>query len=130
MKVSFTNSNLVTKIKEYKKEQDKRIIQHTQEKWDRKKCNTGLFGLGAVLTSYAVSPALTKHILQKTKANIIPISLEAGISLGIMATGIIAGHLFNKIDEKKNTKLGDFASLLFNGPRSIEKNSSKINVNA
>ena len=121
MRISFTGIDLNSKIKEIKQKQDKKIIENIHTKWDRKKCNAALFGIGSVAASSLCTPIITKQLLSKTNIKTQPISLDARIGIGILALGVLTGHLFNKIDEKKNTKLGDFAYMLFNGPKAKEK---------
>ena len=129
MRVSFTNLDLKSKIKEHNQKQDEKIMQNLQTKWSRRECNIALFGISSVLADCAIMPLISKQI---TKRNIKTDALEAAAAVGfvIFALGSLGGYIFNKIDEKKNTKLGDFAYILFNGPNSLKKNDSKIDTNA
>ena len=127
MKVSFSSLDLKSKIENYKQKRDEKIMKNLQTNWDRKKCNVGLFGLSAALIDFIATPLITKQIVSKNiKAN--SFSTSASLGFGILGFGLLIGYIFNKIDEKKNTKLGNFAYIFFNGPNSL-KNNSKIDTN-
>lgn len=129
MRVSFTSLDLKSKIKEHKQRQDEKIMQNLQAKWSRKECNIGLFGISSALVDWAVAPLISKQIINKTNIKSNYLSVVSVVGFGIFALGSLSGYIFNKIDEKKNTKLGNFAYMLFNGPNSLKKNDSKINAN-
>lgn len=48
--------------------------------------------------------------------------LNSIVGMTILGIGALGGYIFNKIDQKKTTKLGDFAYKMFNGPNSLKKN--------
>ena len=118
MKVSFTSLNLKTKAQEHKQKQDKRIIQNLQTQKSRKYCIVSLFELTGALACFFCPPAVTDKILSKTNMKINYFTMDALLGFGILGAGAIGGRIFSKIDEKKNTKFGDFAYRLFNGKNS------------
>ena len=130
MRISFKGFDLKNKVQELKQKQDERIIENLTKERPRKQCIMGGFGLASAIASSVASPIITKQIIRKGKINIHPLSLNARIGFGILGAGLLAGFIFSKIDEKKNTKLGDFLYKLDNGQISIRKDSSKIDAKA
>lgn len=75
----------------------------------------------AALLDCFISTPITKQILKKTKFKQTYMSLNAIVGMTILGIGALGRYVFNKIDEKKATKLGDFAYKMFNGRNSLEK---------
>ena len=130
MQISFTSLDLKSKIKEYKPKQDKEVVKNSQTEYNRKKCITGFFGLGSAIASSALSPLISKQIYNKTNINIHPLSMNARVGLAILGVGILGGYIFSKIDEKKNTKFGDFLYNFYNNPRALTKKDKKVDAKA
>lgn len=130
MQVSFTGIDLKTKVNDFKQKRDERIIKNLQTEYDRKKCIGSFFGLGSALASTVLSPLISKQIYNKTNINIHPLSMNARVGAAILGAGILGGCIFNKIDEKKNTKFGDFLYNFYNNPRALKKRDEKVDINA
>ncbi len=130
MQISFTSLDLKSKIKEYKPKQDKEVAKNSQTEYNRKKCITGFFGLGSAIASSALSPLISKQIYNKTNINIHPLSMNARVGLAVLGVGILGGYIFSKIDEKKNTKFGDFLYNFYNNPRALMKKDKKVDAKA
>ena len=130
MKISFTGADIKTKVQNYKQKQDAKIIENLQAERSRKSCNIGFFGFTSALVGSFVAPSITKQLLTKTNLNIHPLSLDARVGMGIIAIGLLSGTVFNKIDEKKPTKLGDFLYKLNNRHKTTNEIVSKVDIKA
>ena len=130
MQVSFAGIDLKTKVNNFKQKRDEKIIKNLQTEYDRKKCIAGFFGLSSAIASYALSPSISKQIYNKTNINIHPLSMNARVGIAIIGAGLLSGYIFNKIDEKKNTKFGDFLYNFYNNPKMLIKKDKKVDVNA
>ena len=116
MKINSVNSNLTFKnnlLDVYSESKDVQL----KERWSRKKCNTGVIMLSSALVSSFASESLTDLYIKKVpNTKLHPLSINARIGIGILALGAVSAFIFNKIDEVKNTKFGDVAYKMFNGP--------------
>ena len=130
MKVSFTALDLKSKIIEHKQKQDEKIRQSLQKTTSRKESIIGTFGLTAALVDWFAAPKITQKIIENTNTKMHPLSVNAMVGFAILGIGLLSGFIFSKIDEKKHTKLGDFAYISSNGPKARGELKKKIDTNA
>ena len=116
MKVNFSNSECSFRENVLNSYSAPKTVENSSN-WSRKKCNYGLVMLStALIEGFASKPLTDLYIKRIPTTKCHPLTIHARIGMGILAAGVAAAYMLNKVDEIRHIRLGDLAYKLFNGP--------------